>query len=171
MTPGSPRAPQPVRPPWGGPCSVLRKTLALRGADPAPRSAERGAGSATPGSANARHPEAEPEQPQEHNSTANTKPDTASDDYTNGPTTSPLLQAAVRRQTEELELKEWTSLMDEQRCHHVVMDRFIRYTTEEDRQRDRRCNNTMFRRFVISQSSKPPIPCYYARAVVSHMGW
>ena len=108
------------------------------------------------------HEETEPEQPQEHNSNANTKPDKG---------TSALLQAAVRCLIEEFEQKEWTSLIDEQRCHHVMVHRFLRYTAEEDRQRDIHCNNTMFQRLVISQSSEPPPPCYYARAVVNHMGW
>ena len=84
---------------------------------------------------------------------------------------SPLLQAAVRRQIEELEQKAWTSLTDEQRCHQVMMERFLRFTTEEDRQRDRNCGNAMFRRFGITQSSTAPLPGYYTRAVISHMGW
>ena len=84
--------------------------------------------------------------------------------------TSPLLQAVVRRQIEELEQKAWTSLTDEQRCHQVMVDRFLRYTAKENRQRDQNCGNAVFRRFVISQPSKP-IPCYYARAVISHMEW
>ena len=72
---------------------------------------------------------------------------------------------------EELEQKEWTSLIDEQRCHQVMMERFLRFTTEEDRQRDRNCGNAMFRRFGITQSSTAPLPGYYTRAVISHMGW